>query len=467
MLEDQVLSSGRLLIVGDFNFPMQDVAHPDVIRMQDLLDTFALKQHVTEATHINGGLLDLVMSRECDELISGSPLQSPFSDHNAILSELHIRKPPLPRNITFSRNWKRINMDTLLMDLEKSPLFVSPSTEITAFLTQLNDCINNVVDKHAPIRKKCTVIRPYTPWFNGDIANAKKEKRKAESTWRRTRSEVSRQIFCEKKNKVVHLIKKAKIEYYNNSLTECSDQKQIFQILNKLLHKAHCSALPTHTLKEEISSVFRAFFDTKIQTLRTDIDKRGIEQNIGAPQSKPQVQCKFTKFTPLTMAEVKKLVIASPTKSCSLDPLPTWLLKEHIDFFLPPITTLVNMSLTMGIVPQDMKVAHVSPLLKKSTLDCEKLKNYRPVSNLSFLSKLIERAVDKQLSKYMDENELHAATQSAYRPNHSTETCLLKINNDLLQAMDRKNATMLVLLDLSAAFDTIDHDLLLKEINQH
>ena len=152
------------------------------------------------------------------------------------------------------------------------------------------------------------------------------------------------------------------------------------------------------------------------------------------------------------------------SKSCSLDPLPTWLMKECIDGLLPVITRLVNYSLQQGHVPQCMKVARVCPIIKKANADPEVLSNYRPISNLSFVSKLIERAVSDQLQPYLIANNLYAPRQSSYRPNHSTETALLRVQNDLLRALDDGAEAALVLLDLSAAFDTIDHNLLLQRL---
>ena len=111
-----------------------------------------------------------------------------------------------------------------------------------------------------------------------------------------------------------------------------------------------------------------------------------------------------------------------------------------------------------------MKKALVTPLLKKPSLDSESLKNYRPVSNLSFLSKLTERVVADQLASHMNENQLHTPVQSAYRPKHSTETALLKVLNDILICIDKGNGVILVLLELSAAFDTIDHKILIDRL---
>ena len=116
--------------------------------------------------------------------------------------------------------------------------------------------------------------------------------------------------------------------------------------------------------------------------------------------------------------------------------------------------------------PTIMKTALVRPLLKKSSLDQEILKHYRPVSNLSFVSKIIEKAVSSQITKHtcMSTNNLYSPVQSAYRKHHGTETALLRVQNDNLNSLDRTNCVFLVLLDLSAAFDTVDHAILHSRI---
>ena len=107
----------------------------------------------------------------------------------------------------------------------------------------------------------------------------------------------------------------------------------------------------------------------------------------------------------------------------------------------------------------------MKPLLKKTTLNPEILKNYRPVSNLSFLSKIIEKVVPRQFSNHPLANNLFYSHQSAYRAGHSTETALLKSVNDLLSALDEDKISLLSLLDLSAAFDTIDHFIFLSRLS--
>ena len=130
---------------------------------------------------------------------------------------------------------------------------------------------------------------------------------------------------------------------------------------------------------------------------------------------------------PATMQEVEKLIKRSPAKSCGLDTVPTWLLKQHAECLVPTITSIVNMSLTDDVFPDQFKTAHVCPLIKKSALYCNALKNYRPVSNIPYISKSVEKVVGARLQKHLQDNQLYEPMQSAYRPVHNTETALVRV----------------------------------------
>jgi hypothetical protein len=149
------------------------------------------------------------------------------------------------------------------------------------------------------------------------------------------------------------------------------------------------------------------------------------------------------------------------TKSCELDKLQTKILKMHLNELLPLVTNMVNLSLRQGIFPTKWKHAIVRPLLKKAGLELV-LSNYRPVSNLPFLSKLIEKAALFRLNEHVSKNNLLPKNQSAYRRYHSCETALLRLVSDLLNGMEHQEVSALIALDLSAAFDTVDHDILVQ-----
>ena len=145
-------------------------------------------------------------------------------------------------------------------------------------------------------------------------------------------------------------------------------------------------------------------------------------------------------FEPASPSDVKRIVMASAAKSCELDPLPTSLLKTHIDFLCPVLARIINASLSSSVVPPPMKHAVVIPILKKRCSDVNILTNYRPISNIAFVAKLTERFVAQQLQHFMDVNGIYGVYQSSYRPQHSAESALLRIHNDVAQSIDSRRS---------------------------
>ena len=138
----------------------------------------------------------------------------------------------------------------------------------------------------------------------------------------------------------------------------------------------------------------------------------------------------------------------------------------HVDLLLPFIAKVANCSLQNSTLTSDMKRAIVRPSLKKLSLDYQLYKNHRPISNLMFLSKCCEKVAASQFISHLRENKPEEIFQSAYKVGHSTESALLRVHNDVLCALDDERCVMLVLLDLSAAFDTVDHGILLSRLSQ-
>ncbi len=148
----------------------------------------------------------------------------------------------------------------------------------------------------------------------------------------------------------------------------------------------------------------------------------------------------------------------------SWDVLPSGLLGATADFIGPSITSIVNCSFSSGIFPSCLKQAVIQPLLKKSALDPLEFTNYRPISKLPCISKILEKVVLSQLSSQLSNNDVLDAFQSGFRAGHSTESALLRVSNDLLLIADSGSRGALIMLDLSAAFDLIDHDILINRL---
>ena len=153
--------------------------------------------------------------------------------------------------------------------------------------------------------------------------------------------------------------------------------------------------MPDHLSAKELANEFGSFFHDKIQKIRDKLDKIHLPQpSVDVPEF---CYSSFTEFKPVTQETVRKVICESATKSCNLDPIPTWLLKDSLDVLLPFITDIINSSLLSGTVPAAFKTSHIMPLLKKSNLDHNNLQNYRPIANLMFVFKVLERVVAAQL----------------------------------------------------------------------
>ena len=161
---------------------------------------------------------------------------------------------------------------------------------------------------------------------------------------------------------------------------------------------------------------------------------------------------------------IRRLVLTAPSKTYTLNPVPTWLVKRFVDLLARDIADSFNASLQTGYFSASQKQARVSARLKKPSMDPDDLNSFRPISNLTFLSKIVERVAVRQLVRRADENDLLQPRQSSYRRFCSTESALLVVYNDIVQTINASHVVALMLLDLSSAFNAVDHSILLSTL---
>ena len=173
--------------------------------------------------------------------------------------------------------------------------------------------------------------------------------------------------------------------------------------------------LPSHQNTEAVTEKFACYFTEKISKIREELDIMETDTPSVKEMNTRRDNHGLDSFEPATEAEVNKILKNLSKKTCSLDVVPTWLIIECADSLTPAITSIVNCSLESGEMPVDLKRAIVKPLLKNADLDRECLKNYRPVSNLSCLSKIIEKVVASRLHSYLNQKDIFPKFQSVYR----------------------------------------------------
>ena len=465
IMEPHLTAPGHLIVLGDFNFHMDILSDPVTKRFQSILQSMDLHQHVQEPTHISGHILDLVLTRSSDiNFVQNLNVDMKMSDHFTILFKVKVGKPPPEKKVLTFRKLRSVDLDTFKQDLAHAITKTELSDDIELLVSQYNSVLHHILDKHAPEQTKTVTVRHHTPWYTDAIKQEKKNRRKLERKWIKTRSEDDRAKYQQQRNIVTEMISAEKSSFYSALVLEKrGDPKGLFKIINTLLHRKQDLPLPPHESDSALANDFANFFTDKIATIRLELD--GLQTRVENELEEPRkYHTTLTDFAPATEMEIKDLVLKAPTKSCVLDPVPTRVLKACLVEILPLITKVVNLSLRSATMPKSLKTAVIMPVLKKIILELI-LKNYRPVSNLPFLSKLIERVVAKRLLAHQNGNDLQEVLQSAYKEGHSTETALTKVQNDILHALDNKQVVLLILLDLSAAFDTIDHSILLKRLS--
>ncbi len=207
---------------------------------------------------------------------------------------------------------------------------------------------------------------------------------------------------------------------------------------------------------------FATFFTDKTRTISNQFSPPHTQD---LQPTTSTAQTPIFSFCPLTEAEVSKLLLSSHPTTCPLDPIPSHLLQAISPTLLPALTHIINTSLRTGIFPTAFKQARVTPLPKKPALNTSLLENYRPVSLLPFVAKTLERVVFNQLSLFLSQYNKLDAKQSGFRSGHSTETALLSVTEALRIAKADCKSSVLILLDLSAAFDTVNHQILLSTLS--
>ena len=332
-----------------------------------------------------------------------------------------------------------------------------------------NTSLQQILDKHAPKTNKTVIIRPNTRWYNAEIRQAKVIKRRLERKWKKSQLPADYQKFRDQCQSLNIAITKCKSEFLSQKIVSCEgDARRLFDTCKSLLGSTKKLSIPDCENHQTLANKFNDFFLDKIVKIREGIFSSLSRDSLQTLKEKlfPGTSMnKLQHITPASEEEIKKILKKSSSATCELDPMPTHLLKEHVDTLAPIITKMVNSSLETGACPTAFKLAVISPLLKKENLDKDNFKNYRPVLNLPFISKVLEQVVSSRLKAHLDAHNLWQKNQSAYRAFHCTETALLRVQNDILSSINKKQLVSLVMLDLSAAFDTIDHQKLLDRLS--
>ena len=470
LLRETVICPQQLLIYGGFNFHIDDKADKGTTRLGELLDLFNLKQHVCLSTHKRGHILDLVIKRNETEsalsLKNVTVVEQFISDHKAVCFNLSLRKPVNERSTVVSRKLKGSDFDAfneMIISTGLSDGGVSHCIELLAKKYDVLLC--KALDKLALKRTRTIVIRPNAPWYNEEIATQKRKRRRLERKWRSTSLEIDRVNYLEQCNVVNAMLYKVKEQHYSTVIQDnAHDSKLLFRTVDKLLQRNTDKRYPSANSDQKLTNAFADFFSAKIVQIRDELQVRKEPLGELTMEDFECTSC-FSEFAMVANENVLGLIRAS-IKACALDPLPVSIMWKCYSNLAPVFRRAINLSLSSGVLPKELKIVLLLPLLKKVNADFEQFSNFHPMSNLKFLSKLIEKAVFVQSNNYLGENDLHESLQSACSIFQSTETAILIDTIDIMLSLDKGENVFLAFLDLSAAFDIVSHTLLLARLQK-
>jgi hypothetical protein len=249
-LETIAMCHEFLIITGDFNFHMDQALDSHTIKLNELLTTFGLIQHVDIPTHILNHTLDLVITRDINdtEVTCSQPKSTLLlSDHHFVEWMINISGPPLTvKDVTY-RKVKSINLDSFSCDLAASDLCTQKWTNLEQLCQSYQDTLISILDEHAPLKRVTMIVRPKVPWFTDNLKVMKAACKKAERKYMESRSPSDKEEMRKITNKYSASLEMTRKQYFCNSIDQCEgDSKKLFKIVN-MCNGKQIDVLPPHS----------------------------------------------------------------------------------------------------------------------------------------------------------------------------------------------------------------------------
>lgn len=433
----------------------------------------------TRITQSSATLLDVIITNNPTLVINTDVIPSAIADHDLITLTVNISKPKHTPVLKTVRDLQEYTPDTLCSLLSNNIGTLNTilhTDDVNVQTNTLTSVMTKCLDICAPITTK-VIRRPPAPWLNEETLQAIQQKNDILKQLKQNRTNTSLQTNCKHlKKKVKHLINQAKHKYYHNQLSNSKNNpSSTWKIIKDIIPDKKNNP-STHTFSDEKAKAeeFNEFFANvgKNTFNKTQINPPthnyhphplphsdlGISESVSndSPSFRPQPIHPDTLI--LTIKHLNN------TKSFGSDYISLNFIKDSLPIITFYLTTIINTSINTGIFPAAWKHAVVTPLHKKG--DMENTSNYRPISLLPIFSKILEKIIANQLTLFLENNHLLTDNQHGFRPKLSTTTALTTINNIIYQNMDDKKITLLTLCDLSKAFDSVNHTILLEKLSK-
>ena len=462
--------SKEVILLGDLN--ANYLKPSDNKEIKAIIRHNGFTQIIKEATRLTKDtrtLIDIIATNNPASIAATGVIPTSISDHDLVACIRKLNHRKFPAKTVKCRNYASYDIESMNRDFERVnwlPVLTAPNVDVA--LDIFNVIVRDIFDKHSPFINKRVKGRP-CPWIDDELKRTMNRRdrilRKARSSWIDNDGKTYKTL----RNLCNNMQKKAKATYHKNLLNQNKLNPKSFWRTVKDIFPTKASGSKNNSNNEAnnktLAENFRQYFSTAVHKLKSNAFK--VKECVWKipKQTLFRTKCIF-KFQYVSKVFVRSFLRKlKRKKATSLDKLPPGMLKDCSEHIATPLYHIVNMSLQSSTVPLAWKQAKLVPIFKSG--DTNKAENYRPISVLPALSKLLEKAVHSQLMEYLETNKLLNQSQFGYRANRSTQLATTLLVDEIREAGENGKLVGALFLDLSKAFDTISHDVILEKLKTY
>lgn len=450
----------HVFCLGDFNIDLLNSGSNISDDVSNVLYSMGLRQVVNEPTRITATsvtLIDFILTT-CEDLIAEvTTVHVPeVSDHELISCVVNVNTCRQRSTYKSGRDFKHFNFQQFQYDLQSIPWrAVYEADNIDTKVDIFNSNIAALLNIHAPV-VRYRITKPYAPWLTNSLKAMISDRDKALRRFKRSGCSADWISYKQLRNMTTLAVKKEKRAYFNFKIAN-KNQKDLWSTFRSL-----------GVVNNKIFDVPESFQDvdaininllSRIPDIQPDTDFISLYTEKSKAITGPSF-----KIQPVSESEILNIIRNIKSKATGLDGINISTFLLCVPYLLPVITHIINFCLRESVVPECWKKAKIILIPKVS--NSNNIEDYRPISILPTFSKILEKAIEIQMQGYLRGKCIIPSTQSGFRRSFSCGTALLNITDDIIKATDEGKLTLLILLDFSKAFDTLNHRMLLS-ILQH
>lgn len=455
VLSNIVPTYEKIIIAGDVNVNLFNLNN----QLTNLLDSYGFFQVINEPTRVtqfSSTLLDPIYVNDLDMVINSGTINADhISDHRLVFCNINIFIFKSKQKMYTYRNFKHINHNEFQQDLNNIPwqniIYIDDISRKVDFLTSN---ILRLFDNHAPIRT-VRMNKPPAPWLTDTLRRVMKDRDNAFTRYKQSKTIDNWNHYRTMRNFASAAIRREKAAFLK--FTNEGDVNQLWKKL-KIMNIQTKKKIDIPENLQNPTSLNNYF----LTAFNTDSANDQILSFYNSRKFNTDIKFSFQLVTPEV---IEKIVSKMKSNASGHDEISLQMLRLCMPVIKNYVTHIINCCLERGFFPMQWKISIVSPIPKNNSPKA--LDDLRPISLLCILSKILEKVVNFQLTQHFNNYKLLSENQSGFRAGHSTCTTLLNILDVLVRALDERLSSILVLLDFSKAFDSVDHNLLIAKLHYY